>query len=592
MTVTPLKIFLFTAGVSVATGATAYVSGAFDPYLDGNSAQLAVAPAEKSDRIGTSAGQISSPVLQGAADPSAPAPAGGSEEPAAQAPVETSSDKAAEPLGRQMAALPDASTEDAVPQPEPNAPGAPGKSAAAKPQVIPPSFDVLRVEANGSIVIAGNAEPGARVEVLTGSRVLADTASGAEGDFAVVLEKPLDPGEYEIVLRSTAPDNVVATSTETAVVSIPDDQAGQVLALVEQPGEPSRLITVPEPEQPAAGVPEANEPEAPAEPAGKTAEAESSATEGKAQSSEMAAADPKQPPASEAAEQEPAAQTILVEAVEIEGRKIFVAGRAEAGRLVRVYANEILLGETKASPEGRFLVEAERDLPVGDYIIRADALEPDGVKVVARAAVPFEREPGEKLAAVASPAGQPTAEPADEGQAGGAAETKPAPSAAEVPAGEKTGRVKQADASQTQPATQTEAPGQAATAVSSSEAVPSGPSVAAAKPNTSTTPSEGSSSVAPATGEATSPAVPETVAPKLQPVNSAVIIRRGDTLWQISRRVYGRGVRYATIYLANQDQIRNPDRIWPGQVFRVPDKTGEGETADMKAIGEQAVTAQ
>ena len=62
-------------------------------------------------------------------------------------------------------------------------------------------------------------------------------------------------------------------------------------------------------------------------------------------------------------------------------------------------------------------------------------------------------------------------------------------------------------------------------------------------------------------------------------MQGAVIIRRGDSLWRISRRVYGHGVRYSTIYLANQEQIRNPDRIWPGQVFRMPEKTKEGEAS-------------
>ena len=49
-------------------------------------------------------------------------------------------------------------------------------------------------------------------------------------------------------------------------------------------------------------------------------------------------------------------------------------------------------------------------------------------------------------------------------------------------------------------------------------------------------------------------------------------------------------MRYSTIYLANQDQISDPDRIWPGQVFKVPEKSTEGEAANMKAIGEQATT--
>lgn len=49
------------------------------------------------------------------------------------------------------------------------------------------------------------------------------------------------------------------------------------------------------------------------------------------------------------------------------------------------------------------------------------------------------------------------------------------------------------------------------------------------------------------------------------------IIRRGDNLWTIARRVYGQGVKYTTIYEANTGQIRNPDRIYPGQVFALPD---------------------
>ena len=57
----------------------------------------------------------------------------------------------------------------------------------------------------------------------------------------------------------------------------------------------------------------------------------------------------------------------------------------------------------------------------------------------------------------------------------------------------------------------------------------------------------------------------------LKESKTSVIIRKGDTLWQISRRVYGRGVRYTTIYLANQDQITDPDEILPGQVFGVPE---------------------
>lgn len=61
---------------------------------------------------------------------------------------------------------------------------------------------------------------------------------------------------------------------------------------------------------------------------------------------------------------------------------------------------------------------------------------------------------------------------------------------------------------------------------------------------------------------------------------NAVIIRRGDTLWQISRRVYGQGVRYTTIYVANAEQISNPDLIEPGQTFTVPDQSMPDDEAE------------
>jgi nucleoid-associated protein YgaU len=49
------------------------------------------------------------------------------------------------------------------------------------------------------------------------------------------------------------------------------------------------------------------------------------------------------------------------------------------------------------------------------------------------------------------------------------------------------------------------------------------------------------------------------------------IIRRGDNLWTIARRVYGEGIKFTTIYEANTGQIRDPDRIYPGQVFDLPE---------------------
>jgi len=49
-----------------------------------------------------------------------------------------------------------------------------------------------------------------------------------------------------------------------------------------------------------------------------------------------------------------------------------------------------------------------------------------------------------------------------------------------------------------------------------------------------------------------------------------VVVQPGNSLWRIARRVYGEGPRYTVIYQANQQQIRDPDLIYPGQIFAVP----------------------
>lgn len=54
-----------------------------------------------------------------------------------------------------------------------------------------------------------------------------------------------------------------------------------------------------------------------------------------------------------------------------------------------------------------------------------------------------------------------------------------------------------------------------------------------------------------------------------------VVVQPGNTLWRIARNIYGEGLRYTVIYEANDDQIRDPDLIYPGQVFDVPEGAPE-----------------
>ena len=547
MTAVWVKALLFVgAGVTAAAG-TAYLTGMLDPWFANPPQTLAAVPAQPETKQPETAPQ---------------------EKPAAPA----------------------------VTVPQPEEPQTTPKQA----RLLPPTFDLLRVEPDGSVVIAGKATPKVLVEVLDGDTVIASTMSTPDGDFVAVLDVPLAPGDYQLLLRARDGEEM-AISTETAVVSIPETPSGEVLAMVDEPGKPTEIVTVPAAVEPAvieppavqevADAPADEEPaaqeqvEEPAAPAQEQAAAEieddvaaepaadeeiATAEDEKATEDQPApgiAAAPEEAAAEEqAGEEAPAGQEIAslpqeeaapqpegqgeastpdqpavegvvaVEAVEIEGGTIFVAGSATPGRMVRVYADALLLGDARASEGGRFLVETRRDLPVGDYVIRADLLDDDGT-VIARAAVPFQREPGETIAAVA-----------------------PQPDVLEAPAGEAP------------PPAAAEAPAEDDEIASAPVEEPAGQPVEE-----------------PAAEIAAAPAEPAVTAPPLQRVDGAVIIRRGDNLWRISRRVYGMGVRYSTIYLANQDQIADPDRIWPGQVFSVPQETEEGEAADMDAMGDQMV---
>ncbi|WP_353646454.1 LysM peptidoglycan-binding domain-containing protein [Mesorhizobium sp. WSM2239] len=319
-----------------------------------------------------------------------------------------------------------------------------------------PTFDLVSVQGDGSIVIAGRAAPNARVEAGTEMRNIGATTARSNGDFAIVIDEPLEPGDYQILLRQILADKI-QLSRQAAIISIPETEDGQVLVLVEMAGEATRLIAVPD-----------------------------------STSSDPGALTLARGPATAASSASDRGASLSVEAVEIEGSSLFVAGAADPGRRVLAYADNIVIGEAVASPAGRFLIETERDLALGDHTIRVDTVGEDGAEVLARVAVPFTNEGGDAI-------------------------------------------------------------GTAASAISSAQAT----STARATETTRTQAANG---------------------------YGAVIIRRGDTLWRISRRVYGQGVRFSTIYLANQNQIEDPDRIWPGQVFRVPERTREGDPADMEAV--------
>jgi nucleoid-associated protein YgaU len=55
------------------------------------------------------------------------------------------------------------------------------------------------------------------------------------------------------------------------------------------------------------------------------------------------------------------------------------------------------------------------------------------------------------------------------------------------------------------------------------------------------------------------------------PDASVITVQRGFTLWGIAEANFGEGILYVQIFDQNRDQIRDPDLIFPGQIFALPD---------------------
>ena len=62
------------------------------------------------------------------------------------------------------------------------------------------------------------------------------------------------------------------------------------------------------------------------------------------------------------------------------------------------------------------------------------------------------------------------------------------------------------------------------------------------------------------------------IAPSSSPARiNIVTVQPGNTLWAIARKRYGDGLLYVRVFEANRDKIKDPDLIYPGQLFDLPD---------------------
>lgn len=255
--------------------------------------------------------------------------------------------------------------------------------------------------------------------------------------------------------------------------------------------------------------------------------------------------------------------------------EVTISGRGEGGQQVRLYLDNALVGDATVGPDGQWRLTLPESVEPGIYTMRVDEIGPDG-GVTARVESPFKREDPEMLVAALNQRAGSTA------QAPATAATPDTPEMDEThdipgdvdPVGEVT--VDQPNGGEAPVAQDADTSSEMADMPEPTGDAPDMSEVAMAEAPQA--PGEGDAVApevetdAPATDTApaiqTADTAPEAPAP--EPMISAITVQPGSTLWAISRERYGDGLLYVQVFEANRDKIRDPDLIYPGQVFELP----------------------
>ncbi|MDJ0609893.1 MAG: Ig-like domain-containing protein [Kiloniellales bacterium] len=262
-------------------------------------------------------------------------------------------DKSATPQGAPttgIAVVPKAP--DAEPQGQPAGEPAASASDEADDQAAKPSFDIVRVEPSGETVIAGRAEPGATVTVLDRGSPIGEATANSSGEFVLLLEKPLAPGNHELTLRASPGGQATAAlQSDNVVVVVVPEGGGEAVA-----GTPSL---------------------SPSDGSGKA----------------LAVLTPRAGGASTVLQSGDGIgdRDLLLNAIDYdETGRVIISGRGPIGALVLVYLDDRLVGQSPVGDDGRWRLIPEGAVASGLHRLRVDQVDGTG-RVLARVETPFSR---------------------------------------------------------------------------------------------------------------------------------------------------------------------------------------------------------
>ena len=492
-----------------------------------------------------------------AQDAAAPAPAPSDAEPEAAADGETDT---AKPPAQDTASAPDSATAEAAPE-ETASESQSAEAATDTPaeplssQLSAPKFDVVRIEDDGSALIAGQADGRGHVILSVDGVEQAEARAdlSGTGQFVIFAFIPSTGDQQSLKLHLYAEDGsgpVVSAQTvfvapATAAATATDSTATPVqeeVTVSESPETAAETDTETE-----ADTETETETDTEIETGTETASTDVASPEAKADKAPATVilADEDGVRVLQDGAPSAAKPAVTIDTISYSSNgDVILGGRGQAGNFVRIYLDNQFLATSKIAADGYWALELS-DIEPGIYTLRVDELNAAG-DVVSRAETPFKREAAEELAELMA-AGTETEEPSAEGPSESAAE-------AEVVDAEALASVEPEAADDPQPeevVTQEEVNVQAEVA----ELNPQGEQS-----------SDGGS-----------------LAVEGQPADTASVLRTpskkfrvrtvqpGSTLWAIAKESYGAGIEYFKVFEANKERIRDPDLIYPGQVFEIPD---------------------
>ena len=201
-----------------------------------------------------------------------------------------------------------------------------------------PSFDVVRIDPKGNMVMAGRAQPGAVVVILDGDKEIGRVTADARGEWVFLPTTAISPGTRQFSLRAPGPGGKELNSEKVVVMSVPE-RNGEIL-IVEQSRQGGRSRVLQGPSAPGTG-------------------------------------------------------SLTVEAIDYSADgKFALSGKADPGSTIQIYLDNEFIGRATATEKGTWDVEPKSKASAGKHSIRADQLGLNN-NVIARLEIPFTLDPAQ-----------------------------------------------------------------------------------------------------------------------------------------------------------------------------------------------------